>query len=113
LQQERAGVLAEILALATRSRLDVDGVSARRYHVGQIDVACLHIASERQQLALVIDEIRAELVLADQNVKSLDQLQTRQHAEFDAVQLQREQREREDIWQAGQLGRRTQSGDQS
>lgn len=99
----RGEILDQLQALQQLPRLDVDQMAARRYHAGQLTVEAVLLQQSRDELAVQVAECRQELVKADQAVKVLEQLAEKQREAEATEQERRESREREEIWQAGQL----------
>lgn len=100
---ERAAVIAEMLALQQSSTLNVNQASSRRYHAGQLAIEAERINQVRQILGQRIEQCRQQLIRADQSVKVLEQLHDHQQAEFLAQDELRQAKQREDAWQAGKL----------
>lgn len=101
----RGVLLDEIQALQQLSRIDVDQIAKRRFHAGQLTADAVRWQLAREELAGQIAQCRQELLKADQEVKVLEQLAEKQRQAAAAEREQRESREREEIWQAGQLAR--------
>jgi flagellar export protein FliJ len=99
----RGELLNQLQALQQQPRLEVDPMAARRYHAGQLAAEAARLQQSREQLAVRIAQCRQELIQADQAVKVLEQLADKQRQEAADDQERRESREREEIWQAGQL----------
>ncbi|HUQ69433.1 MAG TPA: hypothetical protein VM165_07925 [Planctomycetaceae bacterium] len=99
----RGEMLTQLQNLQQQPRLDVDQAAARRYHAGQLAVEAARLQAARETLAEQIAQRRQEVVLADQGVKVLEQLADKQRQAAAEDQERREGREREEIWQAGQL----------
>lgn len=102
---ERAAVLAEMLTLQQSPKFNVDQAASRRYHAGQLTVEAARIDQIRQILGERITQIRQQLIQADQSVKVLEQLREQQHVEFTAEDERRQEKQREDAWQSGQLAK--------
>ncbi|MDP1796528.1 MAG: hypothetical protein Q8K78_03560 [Planctomycetaceae bacterium] len=100
---ERAAVIAEMLALQQNAVLNVTQAASRRYHAGQLAIEAERIAQIRQILGQRIDQCRQQLIQADQSVKVLEQLHDHQQTEFLAQDELRQAKQREDAWQAGKL----------
>jgi flagellar biosynthesis chaperone FliJ len=101
--RQRTEMLRELRDLQQRPALNVDQAAARRYHAGQLAADARTTEWRRQQLAGLIAACRRRLVLADQGVKVLEQLSEKQRTQFEAEQEKQEARQREELWQAGQL----------
>ncbi len=99
----REGVMGELLQLQSASRLNVDQTVARRFHAAQLTVQIRQIDLQREEVAVRLHVCRQALAKADQEVKVLEQLAEQQEFEFRRLMEARESREREEIWQAGQL----------
>jgi flagellar protein FliJ len=102
----REQVLAEMQRLQAQPNLAVEQVAARRYHAGQLQGELRRVELERESVAERIAECRRLLSLADQGVKVLEQLETRQRQEHEKTREAKESREREEIWQAGKIAHR-------
>lgn len=103
LLQERVETVQQLAELQRRPQIDVSSAAARRFHAGQLLHQARQVERERQALGEQIVKCRQALVLADQGVKVLEQLQDRQRTEFEAILEQKENRQREEVWQAGRL----------
>ena len=104
LEQTRLSQLEELRQLAFQGPVDVDRVSARRYHAGQL-VGEMRVADhQRSLLAKQIELCRTALAKADQDVRILEKLEERQRAEFRNEQERREQLELHDVWLAAHCG---------
>jgi flagellar export protein FliJ len=101
--RRRTELLAEMRDLQQQASLNVDHAASRRYHAGQLAADARLAEWRRQQLAALVAACRQRLVLADQGVKVLERLSDKQRTEFEAEQEKQESRQREEIWQAGQL----------
>jgi hypothetical protein len=99
----REEMLVQLQQLQQQRRMDVDQAAARRYHAGQLAAETIRLECQRAQLADRIAQYRQALILADQGVKVLEQLADKQRQAHAEDQERRESREREEIWQAGQL----------
>lgn len=102
---ERAATLNEMRALQQNATLNVDQVANRRYHAGQLAVEAERVSQIRKILGDRIALVRQQLIQADQSVKVLEQLQDHQQAEFTAQDELRQEKQREDAWQAGKLAK--------
>ena len=102
---ERGAMLNEMRALQENAKLNVDQVANRRYHAGQLAVEAERVSQIRKILGDRIALVRQQLIQADQSVKVLEQLQDHQQAEFTAQDELRQEKQREDAWQAGQLAK--------
>jgi flagellar export protein FliJ len=72
----------------------------RRDYLNRIDQRMAEVARERSEAEEVVDLCRRELAAAERQVRLLDKLRAKRLAEFQADELGREEREREDAWQA-------------
>ncbi|MDX1969302.1 MAG: hypothetical protein SFV23_19145 [Planctomycetaceae bacterium] len=99
----REGVMAELLQLQNENRLNVDQTVARRFHAAQLTTQIRQLDMQREEVAVRMHVCRQALAKADQEVKVLEQLAEKQELEFRKVLEARESREREEVWQAGQL----------
>jgi hypothetical protein len=108
LLRQRSTNLHEMHELQQQPRLDVDPAAARRYHAGQLAAEANRVEWQRLQLGGLLTACRQRLVLADQGVKVLEQLSDKQRLEFETQQEHRESRQREEVWQAGQLTKQAQ-----
>jgi flagellar protein FliJ len=105
LVQSREGLLNEMVRLQTQARLPVDQAAARRYHAGQLQLQIRQVDAERQIVQEKLTACREALSKADQGVKVLEQLAERQLEEYTQTQEKKESREREEVWQAGNLAK--------
>lgn len=92
--------LSELRSIVTPGEVDVDRAAARRFHAGSLTLDLLRCDQKLRQLQAQTAECRQRLVLADQEVRVLEKLRETQLQEWTQVQLQKEQREREEAWQA-------------
>lgn len=102
---EQSETVAEIQQLQQEHPLPLDQVSSRQTHVQRLKIQQRAIAAERERVAIQIAFCQQALVRADQGVKVLENLAETQREEFLAEEERRSAREREELWQAGQLSR--------
>jgi flagellar biosynthesis chaperone FliJ len=103
--EARTTTLEEMIALQAAPLCDVNQLAARRYHAGYLLNEARLVEQQRVELAVYVTACRKELVVADQEVKVLEQLADRQRLEHEQIAEQRESRSREEAWQAGKLTR--------
>lgn len=103
IQKEYQTVEGEIKQMGQRGHFDVDRVSSRRFHLGQLKVKIRIVDENRRQLAEKIKLCRLALVEADQDVKVLEKIRTRKQDEHTAAQVHEENLEREEAWRATQF----------
>jgi flagellar export protein FliJ len=65
-----------------------------------VDERMADVAREQSASEEAVSRCREELVAAERQVRLLEKLREKREAEFRAEELRREQREREDAWQA-------------
>ncbi|VAX39813.1 hypothetical protein MNBD_PLANCTO02-2797 [hydrothermal vent metagenome] len=99
-QQNRLETLEEIKRGGNQGAVDVDGISARRFHSTQLTIYMMGIDQQRTFIARQIELCRQALIQADQDVKVLEQLKEKQQTEFQALQNKKEDRQREESWSA-------------
>lgn len=107
LANAREQLLAEMSALQQQPRYDITQAAARRYHAAQLLAQLKQVDLEREQVAERLQLCRQTLSKADQGVKVLEQLADKREAEFWKIMEGKESREREEIWQAGNLAGRS------
>jgi flagellar export protein FliJ len=96
--------LDELRDIVAAGTVDIDAAAARRFHSSLLTYDLLKLAHERRLIEQQVAAVRAALVTADQAVKALEKLADRQRAEWDARQIQKADREREESWQAAHMG---------
>jgi flagellar export protein FliJ len=99
-EAQREVQLSELREATAAGTVEVDKAAARRFHASLLTFDLLRIAQERALVEQQVAAVRAALVAADQAVKAIEKLETRQRGEWDARQIQRADREREESWQA-------------
>jgi len=99
-EAQRELQLNELRATTSAGAVDVDKAAARRFHASLLTFDLLRIAQERALVESQVAAVRAALVAADQAVKAIEKLETRQRDEWEARQVKRADREREEAWQA-------------
>lgn len=99
-EAQRELQLNELRATTSAGAVDVDKAAARRFHASLLTFDLLRIAQERALVERQVAAVRAALVAADQAVKAIEKLETRQREEWEARQVKRADREREEAWQA-------------
>jgi flagellar export protein FliJ len=72
----------------------------RRAYLGRVDERIAEVAREQSGAEEVVGRCRAELTAAERQVRLLEKLREQREAEFRADELKREERQREDAWQA-------------
>lgn len=98
LEQEKARADADLGLSTGPGRINVDGAVSRRIHLGHLKAMLLD-AERRARLAEdQVELCRRALVLADQKVKSLENLEEQDRSAFIQRQEQKDSREREDNW---------------
>lgn len=98
LELEKTTALEDLGQKTRPGRLDVDNAVARRIHLGHLRIMILD-AERRKKLAEdQVELCRKALVLADQKVKSLENLEEQDRTAFITEQERKEAREREDNW---------------
>jgi len=98
LQSEQGGALEDLHRATQPGMLNVDAAVMRRIHLGQLKLR-LNDAERRAKLAREQVELcRKTLVLADQKVKSLENIEEQDRQSYLRELERRESREREDNW---------------
>lgn len=98
LEEQKLHALGELAEATRPGALNVDGAVARRIHVGQLGIM---IQGAQRKVALAESQValcRQTLVVADQKVKSLENLEEQDRLSFLQEQDKKESREREDNW---------------
>ncbi len=99
-EAQRELQLSEMRGATAAGTVDVDRAAARRFHASLLTFDLLRIAQERLLVEQQVAAVRAALVAADQAVKAIEKLESRQREEWEARQIKRADREREEAWQA-------------
>jgi len=98
LERDKELALEDLVQATRPGSLNVDHAVTQRIHIGQLKSMILD-AERRVHLAEdQVDLCRRALVLADQKVKSLENLEEQDRIAFIQKQEQKESREREDNW---------------
>jgi flagellar protein FliJ len=101
---ERQQQLEEMRQAQVAGRIDVEKLTSRRYHSGQLTTDMQRVSQKRQELAQQLNLCRQALIKADQGVKILEKLSERQLSEHVLAEVRREARDLEEAWSAGQFG---------
>lgn len=99
-EAQRTLQLEELRGAMAAGTVQVDQAAARRFHASLLTFDLLRIAQERTLVEQQVAAVRAALVAADQAVKAIEKLESRQREEWEARQVKRADREREEAWQA-------------
>ncbi|MCA9040970.1 MAG: hypothetical protein KDA65_11530, partial [Planctomycetaceae bacterium] len=92
----------EIKELGRGGMVDVDKISARRFHLGHLNLQIRIIDENRRQLEERINLCRQAVIESDQDVKVLEKIKTRKQEEHNREQIHHENLEREEAWRAAQ-----------
>jgi flagellar protein FliJ len=103
LEQQRAGQIGEIRALHAPGRIDIDRTAARRYFAGHVQTDMLFIDRDRAIVGEQLSRCQQALMQADREVKVLEKLRDKQHADFRYGQNRDEGRELDEMWMATHL----------
>ena len=98
LESDREAVVEEMQQITQGGAFNVDRAVSRRIHVGQLSQNILAAYRKIYLAQNQVDLCRRALIVADQKVKSLENLQEQDRLEFMQVQERKESREREDNW---------------
>lgn len=101
LEQNRLHTMEDLTARLAADRVAVAEVTALRQYIGWLQSEMRQVDRQRAEVAERITIARQKLVGADQNVKVLEKLDSRQREEYEKELEKRSSREREEIWQAG------------
>lgn len=104
IQQEYLATEQDLKQLGQNGTFDIDKASARRFHLGQLQVQMKQVDLQREQLQEKRELCRLAVVQADQEVKAIEKIKDKKLNAYEQHQLKIENRELEDAWQAGQLG---------
>ena len=99
-EAQRELQLSEMRGATAAGTVDVDRAAARRFHASLLTFDLLRIAQERLLVEQQVAAVRAALGAEDQAVKAIEKLESRQREEWEARQIKRADREREEAWQA-------------
>lgn len=99
-EQQRLNQLAELRRLNSTEDFNVDASASRRYFASQLTGWMGQIDQQRIMVAEQLELCRRALVQADQEVKTLENLEEKQRAEYLYGQERRAQQELEDGWSA-------------
>lgn len=104
---ERRGVeelrerqIAELREFVAAGAVEIDRAASRRYHAAVLTGDMFRLDRHRELLEQQREVIRRAVVKADQDVQALEKLRDQQKSAWTAKTLAREDREREDQWQA-------------
>jgi hypothetical protein len=105
--EERSGVerfrerqIDELRGFVTTGAVEIDRAAARRYHAAVLTGELFRLDRHRDLLEQQREAVRRAVVKADQDVKVLEKLREKQKQDWTAKTIAREDREREDQWQA-------------
>jgi flagellar biosynthesis chaperone FliJ len=100
LEESRRRQLVELKALGRKGSVDVDALSARRYHAGQLAAEKAVVEHNRQIVSQQVELCRQTLTKAEQELKVLEKLKERRLEEFQYDQERRSAHELEETWLA-------------
>lgn len=96
--------LDEMRQLGAPGEVQVDGATARRAYAGQVTAWILEIDQDLQTARHNLEVRRQELVLADQQVRVLENLRDKQLAEYQSEAERRDARQLEEAWLGAHSG---------
>ncbi|QDU79117.1 Flagellar FliJ protein [Polystyrenella longa] len=100
IQQQYQAIEQEVKQMGVGGRVEIDRISARRFHLGQLKTQIRVIDENRRLLEEKIKHCRQALVEADQDVKVLEKIKSRKLTEHTKTQIHQENLEREETWRA-------------
>lgn len=106
LEGERTTQIDDIRQRGSGGQLDVDGSASRRFYAGQLTVDMELIDRHRHLLAQQAAVCRQALIKADQAVKTLENIEAKDRAEFLFEQERKTALELEESWRALHTGDR-------
>ncbi|MEZ6046922.1 MAG: hypothetical protein R3C11_15345 [Planctomycetaceae bacterium] len=99
-QKEYHSIENEIKQLGQQGKIDIDRISSRRFHLGQLKIKMKMIDENRRQLEEKINLCRQALIQADQDVKVIEKIKTRKQDDHTSTQIHQENLELEEAWRA-------------
>lgn len=110
-EQTQNSALQQLQSLSAAGKVDINGCAQLRYYLSFLKREAVQLADAVRKYQPDVEQAREELVLADQAVKALEKLQTKQQTAHQFETQKREQLQLEDLWQAGQqvLGKNSSS----
>jgi hypothetical protein len=99
-EQFRARQIDELREFVATGAVEIDRAAARRYHAAVLTGDIFRLDRHRELLEEQREVVRRAVVKADQDVQVLEKLRDQQKSAWTAKALAREDREREDQWQA-------------
>jgi flagellar export protein FliJ len=102
-EKQRQLQLDELRDLAATGTVDVDRTIARRYYAARLTGEIQTLTRARALVARQLEQCRQALSKSDREVKVLEKLKEKQHAEFAYEENRREIRELGETWVAAHI----------
>lgn len=101
-EQTQVETLQQLQSITAAGKLDLNSCSQLRYYLAALKRDIVLLQQSVQDHLPEVEQARSELMLADQAVKALEKLETKQRTDFEFEHQKKEQLQLEDLWQAGQ-----------
>lgn len=99
-EEQKHQLLGELAVLSQSETLNVEAAARRRYFVGQIDIQIMVLDQQLEEARRHVETARADLIRADQEVRTLEKLQDRFVAEQQYAENRRMETMLTEQWQA-------------
>ncbi|MDA0808719.1 MAG: hypothetical protein O2945_13790 [Planctomycetota bacterium] len=100
INRQKGQQLSELAGFTRSEVVNVEAAARRRYFTGQLEIQLMVVAEQLAQARLVVEQMRAVLVKADQEVKALERLHEKHVEEETSLEQKRTEIELSEQWQS-------------
>lgn len=100
INRQKGQQLSELAGFTQSEVVNVVAAARRRYFTGQLEIQLMVVAEQLAQARMVVEQMRAVLVKADQEVKALERLHEKHVEEETSLEQKRTEIELSEQWQS-------------
>lgn len=100
INRQKGQQLSELAGFTRSEVVNVEAAARRRYFTGQLEIQLMVVAEQLAQARMVVEQMRAVLVKADQEVKALERLHEKHVEEETSLEQKRTEIELSEQWQS-------------
>ena len=100
INRQKGQQLSELAGFTQSEVVNVEAAARRRYFTGQLEIQLMVVAEQLAQARMVVEQMRAVLVKADQEVKALERLHEKHVEEETSLEQKRTEIELSEQWQS-------------
>lgn len=100
INRQKGQQLSELAGFTQSEVVNVEAAARRRYFTGQLEIQLMVVAEQLAQARMVVEQMRAVLVKADQEVKALERLREKHVEEETSLEQKRTEIELSEQWQS-------------